>query len=523
MDSLFAIFLYQFSSVIIASLLFFLIACIAFISIKKVAKNLITQQNYFIILILIFITGIFHFLYIIVTTNFEQTTNCNFQITTIFPNTIVFNLLIVISFVYIICSVFILLQLSISFFKNINASQKILQLPYDAFQYFTEICAFYNIKMPKIVTKASVVVPYTKGFFKKVIILPIAFVNQFTYQEMEVIILHELAHIKRGDHYWNIILYISKVLFAGNPFAHILLKQAVLEREIACDNWVLQQQITPKNYAQVLYKAASFATQKNNLLLQFTATNQTLLYRIKNLFNDTQESYKLNYKSLFIIFITTLLALQITTPKILALQQNAIVSTHFNFIKNKSIVKHKNTITPIPNTINNNSKIITTKNYTTINEIEAIKKTENLVILASQKIVETPEKAYAVAIQSNFMRIDNTVFDVYDTIQIMQQKMEVEAVKNLTQTTLEQLMQKALSVKSNDYNSFSTQQIIPLKVLQNGTQNFYYKDAFLQYKTDFDENLQQWNIQFAIKNNQQIIAKQNVKFVVQKVLHQVNL
>ena len=48
-------------------------------------------------------------------------------------------------------------------------------------------------------------IPATIGFLKPVIFLPVVTVNQLSMQQVESIILHELAHIRRMDYVWNII------------------------------------------------------------------------------------------------------------------------------------------------------------------------------------------------------------------------------------------------------------------------------------------------------------------------------
>jgi len=48
--------------------------------------------------------------------------------------------------------------------------------------------------------------PLTIGFLKPIILVPVAAVNYLTTQQLEAVILHELAHIKRYDYFINLVI-----------------------------------------------------------------------------------------------------------------------------------------------------------------------------------------------------------------------------------------------------------------------------------------------------------------------------
>lgn len=98
--------------------------------------------------------------------------------------------------------------------------------------------------------------PAVTGFFKPVILMPLAAINRLSSFEMEAVLMHELAHIKRADYLVYLVQsFIQKILFF-NPFVLLISKITEAERENCCDDWVLNQQYNKLLYAEALYKLA---------------------------------------------------------------------------------------------------------------------------------------------------------------------------------------------------------------------------------------------------------------------------
>ena len=60
--------------------------------------------------------------------------------------------------------------------------------------------------------------PIIVGFLKPTILIPFACMNQLTIQQLEAVILHELAHIKRNDYILNLFIAITEIVFFFYPF-----------------------------------------------------------------------------------------------------------------------------------------------------------------------------------------------------------------------------------------------------------------------------------------------------------------
>ncbi|TDH29293.1 hypothetical protein EXU57_04310 [Segetibacter sp. 3557_3] len=137
--------------------------------------------------------------------------------------------------------------------------------------------------------------PVTVGFLKPMILLPISVVNNLSTEQVEAILLHELAHIKRHDYLINLLLSIIEITLFFNPFMQLLSKSIRRERENCCDDWVLQYQYSAASYARALLKIAVNKVASNgSLAMAAVDNNRALLTRVKRMIerNEKQVNYR---------------------------------------------------------------------------------------------------------------------------------------------------------------------------------------------------------------------------------------
>jgi len=99
-------------------------------------------------------------------------------------------------------------------------------------------------------------VPVTLGFLKPIILLPVSMVTQLTPAQIEAILVHELAHIRRKDYLLNLLVTAMELLFFFNPFTRLLITQLKKEREHCCDDAVLEFRYDPHGYVSALLSLA---------------------------------------------------------------------------------------------------------------------------------------------------------------------------------------------------------------------------------------------------------------------------
>ncbi|MFI5156636.1 MAG: M56 family metallopeptidase, partial [Chitinophagales bacterium] len=119
--------------------------------------------------------------------------------------------------------------------------------------------------------------PVTIGFFKPIILVPLAMVNHLTTDQVEAILLHELAHIRRNDYLINLFISWAGIALFFNPFARSLIRSIRKEREHCCDDLVLQFQYEPHSYASALLSLEKSRKHLSSLVLPATGRSRQLL------------------------------------------------------------------------------------------------------------------------------------------------------------------------------------------------------------------------------------------------------
>ncbi len=106
-------------------------------------------------------------------------------------------------------------------------------------------------------TSTDLSVPMAAGLIRPVIFLPEDLTEQVSEDELEQILLHELAHLARGDDWTQLGQRLTQALLFFHPAVHWLSRRLNLERELACDDWVVSRQGgARKRYAACLLKVA---------------------------------------------------------------------------------------------------------------------------------------------------------------------------------------------------------------------------------------------------------------------------
>lgn len=113
--------------------------------------------------------------------------------------------------------------------------EKVDRLEYaTVFSVIEDLSRKLKIKTPGLVF-ADITSPATIGVRNPVIILPQGLVWELAYEELEAVLAHELAHIKRKDNIWLWLNIVARDLMFFNPFAWLTFKLLADERERAAD------------------------------------------------------------------------------------------------------------------------------------------------------------------------------------------------------------------------------------------------------------------------------------------------
>jgi bla regulator protein BlaR1 len=129
------------------------------------------------------------------------------------------------------------------------------------------------------------------GVFKSVILIPAGFDESLEPAELEAILAHELAHVRRWDNLAAVVVHALTCIFWFHPALWWIERRLIVERELACDEAVVDQGWPAKSYAAGILKLCRF---------QFTDlragacgfSNSSLQQRMEQIMSYTSRSRK---------------------------------------------------------------------------------------------------------------------------------------------------------------------------------------------------------------------------------------
>ena len=119
----------------------------------------------------------------------------------------------------------------------------------------------------ELCTSEEVARPSVLGFFRPRILVPPVLVEALSAQELRQVVLHEMEHLRRGDDWTNLLQKIGLVLFPLNPVLLWVERRLCAERELACDDRVVQSSAGRKGYALCLTRLAEYSILRRSFSL----------------------------------------------------------------------------------------------------------------------------------------------------------------------------------------------------------------------------------------------------------------
>jgi bla regulator protein blaR1 len=218
--------------------------------------------------------------------------------------------------------------------------------------------AYWNEQLKELAAKAGVTkkvtllksaiakIPMVLGHFKPVILFPAAALTTLLPEEIEAILLHELAHIQRKDYLVNLLQNFAEIIFFFNPAVLWISSLIKEERENCCDDIAIGQ---VKNKKQFIHALVSFQEYKltSKYAATFSGKRNHLLNRVKRIITNNNKTLS-NMEKIFLvtgIIITGFMAVAIAQHKQLS------YASFIQPAKTSLLINKKDTI---PETINSN-------------------------------------------------------------------------------------------------------------------------------------------------------------------------
>ena len=134
-------------------------------------------------------------------------------------------------------------------------------------------------------------VPVLMGIVRPLILLPPAALSGWSVEQLEMVLLHELAHLRRWDNLVNLVQRVVESLLFFHPVVWWLSGWVRLERELCCDRLVVERLGQPFAYAEMLVALAGSSHRGRRAVLAMA--DRQVLTRIRRLLNLEDRSMKL--------------------------------------------------------------------------------------------------------------------------------------------------------------------------------------------------------------------------------------
>ena len=165
----------------------------------------------------------------------------------------------------------------------------ITQAPAAVRASFDRICTALGLnRVVALRISTAIDSPMTLGTLRAIVLLPLSALTSLGPDELEVVLAHELAHVRRADFFWNILQTIAETLFFFHPAVWWISARIRHERELCCDDMALEICPNPVTYASALYRLEEHRSRHLHLAMALDghASRHTLLMRIARILGE---------------------------------------------------------------------------------------------------------------------------------------------------------------------------------------------------------------------------------------------
>ncbi len=154
---------------------------------------------------------------------------------------------------------------------------------------FASLCALLRVSRPvSLLSSAAVAVPMVVGWLKPVVLVPASLFSGLSAAELEAILAHELAHVRRHDYLVNLLQNLAETLFFYHPAIWWISCRIRQERENCCDDLAAAACGGALGYARALTALEEMRGASPTLAV--SASGGSLLQRIRRIVGLPQES-----------------------------------------------------------------------------------------------------------------------------------------------------------------------------------------------------------------------------------------
>ena len=365
-------------------------------------------------------------------------------------------------------------------------------------------------KTVKLLESGIVKVPMVLGTLKPVVLVPIGLLTNLPGDEVEAILLHELAHIRRSDYLINLFQSFAETIFFFNPALLWISSLIREERENCCDDIAVMRSGNKITYVKALVSFEEFHYSPISYAPAISGSGNFLLKRAKRILQNEHKKLNTMEKGIFAACIITIGCFSFMstnankTPLPQKIESNAVArnasaskeSVKYNILKQKDSTPPKQEFPSIStNTQSNNGTLKSTieatdskgTKYKLVKVNGAIKE----LYVNGKKIPESQYDSYGTAIERIQESSNNKVRLDY----LANNDQEKLAYKKLMEAQLEnansKLVQEKLGLLAENQNELykkiigeQVQNEMALKMQLEGLQSPLIKLNYINSEAD---------------------------------------
>lgn len=160
-------------------------------------------------------------------------------------------------------------------------------------------------RIVNIVESGIAKAPMVVGHLKPLILIPVGLLTAIPTEEIEAILVHELAHIRRSDYLVNLLQSLMEIVFFFNPAVLWISALIKTERENCCDDIAVAQSSSKVNYIKALVSCQEYNTSSPAYAMALTGNKNHLKDRVTRIISNSNHSLNRVEKSLLAICLVT--------------------------------------------------------------------------------------------------------------------------------------------------------------------------------------------------------------------------
>lgn len=188
--------------------------------------------------------------------------------------------------------------------RTINLAPHTLRLRLDVLRRNMDIPRFVELRLSHKIAN-----PVTAGVLRPWILLPVTALTTLSPEQIEVVLSHELAHIRRADYLWNLLQTMVETLFFFHPAVWWISRRVREERELCCDDVAMACCNDPAVYATALLRLEEERKSRLRLAMALDGhqSRAGLRSRILRILGDEEQPNRVRPISLAAVAVGALL------------------------------------------------------------------------------------------------------------------------------------------------------------------------------------------------------------------------